>query len=264
MKNASQAVLLAISLLMAGCAVSNPPGSFAPAAPVRTAGKLVLMPRVITGGYAVSSVLARHTVQSIDHLVIKLFVVDQNDETPVLQTDGAPVQVDLGREDLIRPLTMDALHAHRTYRVRAYAYAAPGTDASNLISVNERSYVDVAVNDNDQATMAPLTVTLADTPFGATAAVMLSATGSVFTSLELGFYALNGDAETLIATRSVRAEQMPNIVSFGNLHAMTTYRLKAQARDLNDQVMAGANTQLDIAVADDTAIATRSLVLTVP
>ncbi|MNL48286.1 hypothetical protein D3C87_1711290 [compost metagenome] len=113
--------------------------------------------------------------------------------------------------------------------------------------------------------MSPLTIKLLPTPFAASTSVMLSATGSVlFTSIDLGFYALDGNTEVLVATRSFRAEDVPATVSFGNLQAMTTYRLKAQAKDLSGQAIVGGATQMDVMVGDDTDVATRSLQLVVP
>ncbi|MNY59245.1 hypothetical protein D3C86_1956700 [compost metagenome] len=113
--------------------------------------------------------------------------------------------------------------------------------------------------------MSPLTVKLVATPFAATARVALSATGSVlFTSLDLGVYSVAGSAETLVATRSLRAEDVPSTVSFGNLQAMTTYRLKAQAKDLNGQAIAGSETQLDVAVGNETDVEMANLQVLVP
>ncbi|MBO9542522.1 hypothetical protein J7643_18195 [bacterium] len=169
MKQLSQATLLAASLLMVGCADLKPPASMAPTATVAATRKLVLVPRLVDGGYAASSVVARHTSQSIDHLVIKLFTVGQDAETPVLGAGGTPVQVDLGRDELSNPITISELHANKTYRVRAYAYRAAGTNVADLISDPEGSYVDVTVTTDDRPAMAQLKVTLTDVPFSGTA-----------------------------------------------------------------------------------------------
>lgn len=170
MKKLSQATLLAASLLMVGCADLKAPVLIVPTATEAATSKLVLVPRFVDGGYAVSSVVARHTTQSIDHLVIKLFTLAQDVETPVLGADGMPVQVDLVRQELSNSITISELHANTTYRVRAYAYRASGTNAADLISKPEGSYVDVAVTNNDQPEMAQLKVTLTDVVFSGTAA----------------------------------------------------------------------------------------------
>lgn len=169
MKNASHAALLAASLLMAGCTALDLPLSSAPSATVAATGKLVLKPRIVNGGYAVSAVVTPHTAQSIYHLVIKLFALEGEDETPVLGAGGTPVQVDLQRDELTNPITIADLHAGRTYRVRAYAYRAAGTNAADLISKAEGSFIDVTVTNNDQPPMEQLVVTLTDVDFSGTA-----------------------------------------------------------------------------------------------
>lgn len=247
-------------LALWGCAAASPV-----ARPAAGNATLMLTPRYQASGYRAQAVVPQVDLARVDHLVLTLNRVTPQGETPLLTTAGSPVTADLTRSELNSPITFDHLAPNTTYRVRASAYGTPGTDESDLISVREQSYVDVAVGNDDRPTMAPLTVKLAATPFAAAAAVALSATGSVlFTSIELGFYSLVGDAEILLATRSLGAEEVPSTVSFGNLQGMTTYRLKAQAKDLNGQAIAGADAQLDLAVADDTEVATGSLELSIP
>ncbi|HEY9857647.1 MAG TPA: hypothetical protein V6D05_18015 [Stenomitos sp.] len=249
-------LLLAIS----GCAHVNPIAS-----PEPGDATLTLTPRYQSSGYRAQAVVPQVDVTSVNHLVLELNRVTEQGEEPVLSTGGAPVAADLSRSELNSPITFAHLMANTTYRVRAYAYRAAGTAPSDLISVAAESYVEVAVGGNDQPTLSPLTVKLTATPFAAAASVTLSATGSVlFTSLEVGFYALAGNVETLLATRSLRAEDVPATVSFGNLQGMTTYRLKAQAKDLSGQAISGAAAQVDVVVDDETDVATTSLQVMVP
>ncbi|MBO9542523.1 hypothetical protein J7643_18200 [bacterium] len=258
MKPIRSMVLLFLGLC--GCAHVSPL-----ARPEAGGATLTLTPRYQSGGYRAQAVVPQVDVTSVNHLVLALNRVTPGGETPVLSTGGVPVTADLSRAELSNPITFEHLTRNTTYRIRAYAYRGAGTDPSDLISVTAESYVDVAVGDDDRPALSPLTVKLTATPFAASARVSLSATGSVlFTSLDLGFYSLAGNTETLVATRSLRAEDVPSTVSFGNLQAMTTYRLKAQAKDLNGQAIAGADAQLDVAVVNDTDVTTKSLQVSVP
>ncbi len=252
--------MLLLFLVLSGCA------QVSPLARHEAGGAtLTLTPRYLSGGYRAQAVVPQIDVTSVNHLVIELNRVTAQGEEPVLTPDGGRVAADLARTELSSSITFAHLARNTTYRIRAYAYRDAGTDPGDLISVSAESYVDVAVGDDDMPALSPLTVKLTATPFAATARVALSATGSVlFTSLDLGFYSLAGNTETLVATRSLRAEDIPSTVSFGNLQAMTTYRLKAQARDLNGQAIAGADAQLDVAVVNETDVATAGLQVSVP
>lgn len=247
-------------LALCGCAAAGPV-----ARTTTGTATLTLTPRFQASGYAAQAVVPQVDATRVNHVVLALSRVTSQGETPVLTSSGAPVTADLIRWELDTPFTFTNLAANVTYRVRASAYEAPGTDEGDLISIPEQSYVDVPVLGNDQPTMAPLTVRLVATPFAATAAVTLSATGSVlFTALDVGFYALAGNVETLLATRSLPADEVPSTVSFDNLQGMSTYRLKAQAKDLNGQAIAGADAQMDVEVDDDTEVATAALEIAIP
>ena len=252
--------MLLLFLVLSGCAQVSPLARHeAGGAP------LMITPRYLSGGYRAQAVVPQIDVTSVNHLVLALNRVTAQGEEPVLTPGGGPVAADLTRTELNNAITFAHLVRNTTYRIRAYAYRNAGTDPSDLISVTAESYVDVVVGDDDRPALSPLTVKLIATPFAATARVALSATGSVlFTSLDLGFYSLAGNTETLVATRSLRAEDIPSTVSFGNLQAMTTYRLKAQAKDLNGQAIAGGDAQLDVAVVNDTDVATAGLQVSVP
>lgn len=258
MKPIRYALLLALGLC--GCAQVSPV-----ARPEAGDSKLTLTPRFQAVGYRAQAVVPQVDITHVDHLVLELKRVTAQGEEPVLTTGGAPVAADLSRSELNNPITFDHLAGNATYRVRAYAYRAPGTAANDLISIDAESFVEVEVEGDDRPVMSPLTVKLIATPFAATAKVALSATGSVlFSSLDLGFYSVAGGAETLVATRSLLAEDVPTTVSFENLQGLTTYRLKALAKDLNGQAIVGTDTQVDLAVADETELATASLQVTIP
>lgn len=170
MKNLSYATLLAASLLMTGCDAINLPASLKPATTsVAATGKLTLKPQIVSGGYAVSAAVPLNTAASIQHLVIKLFVVAEGDETPAVDATGVPIQIDIVRAELGNPVTFTGLHPNKTYRARAYAYRAAGTNPADLISKMEESFINVTVTNDDQPEMQQLKVTLTDVPFSGTA-----------------------------------------------------------------------------------------------
>jgi hypothetical protein len=170
MKNVSMASLLAASLMMTGCTMADlalvPSATKTPAA----RGQLVLTPQFVNGGYATAAVVNPHTIASIHHLVVRLFILEDGDEIPATNSAGNPIQMDIVRAELGNPITLAPLRANTTYRVRASAYKAAGTLEADLISTtDEGSFVDVNVTNNDQPISANLKVTLTDVHFAGAA-----------------------------------------------------------------------------------------------
>lgn len=250
-----------LALALAGCAQGHSfpqphPGSFA----------LTVMPRFQAGGFQTQAVVPEIERDDVHHLVLKLHHLTEEGETPVLTSGGAPVAADLSRSEFDSPITFSQLAPDHTYRVRAYAYKAPGTAAEDLISVSDAgSYTDITVLNDDRPPLTPLSVRLIATPFAATSSVALSTSGSVlFESVDLTLYGLANDTEVLVATRSIRAHDLPSTANFGNLQAMTTYRIAAIAKDFNGLAITGAKAHVDLAVTNDTAAPTASVQLVVP
>lgn len=248
-----------LALVLAGCAQAEPlpqphAGSFA----------LTVLPSFQEGGFHSQAVIPEIERDDVHHLVLKLHHLTGDVETPVLTTGGAAVMADLSRSELESPITFSQLAPNQSYRIRAYAYKTPGT--ADLISVSDAgSFTDVTVDNDDRPEMAPLTVRLIATPFAATTSVALSASGSVhFDSVDLTLYGLANETEVLVATRSLRAQDIPTTALFGNLQAMTTYRIAAIARDFNGLEIPGAKAHVDLAVTNDTAAPTASVQIIVP
>jgi predicted lipoprotein with Yx(FWY)xxD motif len=250
-----------LALALAGCAQGQPlpqpqAGGFA----------LTVLPSFQAGGFHSQAVIPEFERDDVHHLVLKLHYLTGEVETPVLSTAGAPVAADLSRSELESPITFSQLAPNHSYRIRAYAYKAPGTAPEDLISVSDAaSFTDVTLGNDDRPALTPLSVKLIATPFAATTSVALSTSGSVlFDSLDLTLYGLANDAEVLVATRSIRAQDLPTMASFGNLQAMTTYRIAAQAKDFNGLAITGAKAHVDLAVTNDTAAPTASVQVVVP
>lgn len=257
-KRTASALLI---LGLAGCA--QPP---LPSGSVAGHGTLTLSPRFQTGGYGMQAVVTPYGKADIVHLLLKLFTLSGQTESPVTVSDGSPLALDLSASELSMPITIGALRANTTYRVRAYAYKAMGTAAADLISTSDSgSYTDVTLTNNDRPTVAPFVVQLVPTPFGASTRVTLSATGSLnFASVSLSLYGPAGNSQALVATKRLLPSELPNVLTFSDLRANSTYELDAQALDASGSAITGALSSQSIAVGNDTTVATSSLMVTVP
>ncbi|MNY51543.1 hypothetical protein D3C86_1871410 [compost metagenome] len=88
----------------------------------------------------------------------------------MLNASGNQVLKDIPQSALSDTITFSQLDANTTYRIRCYAYKAPGEILAHLISTSDAgSYVDVTLTNNDRPTMATLKVRLIDTIFSGTA-----------------------------------------------------------------------------------------------
>lgn len=132
--------------------------------------QLVVTPQIIDGGLATQAVVNNYSQASINHLVIKIFQVNGNTETPVMDGSNVAVTKDVLNANLSDTITFDHLSANTTYRVRCFAYKAAGTANEDLISTSDAaSYVDITLTNDDRPTMATLRVKLIDVPFSGTA-----------------------------------------------------------------------------------------------
>lgn len=102
---------------------------------------------------------------SVEHVLVTLSTVADDGEHPVLGSEGAPVQKDVGKADFGKPLVFRKLHHKTHYRIRGFAYSAPGTASADLISVPASSTLDVEVGLVDTAATGILGIQLIDVPF---------------------------------------------------------------------------------------------------
>lgn len=132
----------------------------------RQKADLTVVPDVQSGGYKTMAVVNNYTKASINHLVIHISRMNDGVEEPLLDDLGNPVQVDLLNSDLDSPITFSNLFLNTTYRIRCLAYKAPGEAAKDLIStMDESSYLDVSLTNDDRPTIANLKVKLIDVEF---------------------------------------------------------------------------------------------------
>jgi hypothetical protein len=155
---------LAGTLILGGCAdllrTSGPTVTV-----VENRASIVVRTQVVTGGLRPAAV-PKLTADSIHHLVLQIFELDGTQEKPVLDANGDEVQEDLTRNQLSSLITFEKLKPQTKYRIRAYAYNAPGTSPANLISTTDAgSYVDVQVLDDDRPAVTTLRVKLIDVDF---------------------------------------------------------------------------------------------------
>jgi hypothetical protein len=119
--------------------------------------------------FRAQSLVSAYTKDSIQHLRLALFVVTDTTEAPALQSDGVtPITADLVKPTgsstafLDVPVTFSKLKPNTTYRVKAFAYKAAGTDALDLIStLDANSYATITLGAETTPTLAEqLKVTL--------------------------------------------------------------------------------------------------------
>lgn len=243
---------LGISFLLVGCASLTP-----------TVGRKVDLLVYPFYSKTTQSILNPLTLSNIATLDIVPYVeVTTGTFSPISALTGNPTTV--GAADTLtlsqasptidpnRPIVLRGLKPNKNYRIFGKAYNA----SSSLISLDNASYVDVAVGNNDAPAMAQLPVSLLATPFGATTSVTLQTDGR-FDYLKGTLYLLSGNTQVAL---SQTTRSNPDFM-FSNLQGNTNYRLVVEAYKLGTSV-ASISTTLNI--ANDTAPATASLALTVP
>jgi len=161
MRNRLMAALIVSSFWLSGCELL----ASSPMTLSQSNVTLRLRPEVLPGGYRSQAIVKAYTVDDIDHLVLQLFRLDGDTEIPVVGSDGKAVIKRIPAAKLGETLTFDALQARTTYRIRAFAYKAPGEDPKDLISApGAASSTDVTLSDDDRP-VTTLKVKLADVPF---------------------------------------------------------------------------------------------------
>jgi len=159
---------LAGTIFITACSVQGPSQSPTGNNHVYAQGSatITLIPQVKAGTYRAQALVSAYTKANINHLVVKVFQLNGTIELPVLDGNGNQVMADLANSELDSPLTFTNLFRNTTYRVRCYAYKAPGEAAGDFISTTDaNSYVDVQVLDDDRPVMSALKVKLIDTVF---------------------------------------------------------------------------------------------------
>lgn len=155
---------LAGTLFLVGCT-----GLMQTTAPVvdvsEKTASIVVRTQVQPGGYRTMAD-PRLTINHIDHIVLSLYELVNGQEVEVRDEQGEAITHDLTRANLGSLITFSKLKPQTTYRIKAAAYKAPGTNPADLISTTDAtSFVDVAVTDDDRPFVTTLKVKLMDVVF---------------------------------------------------------------------------------------------------
>lgn len=163
--------------VLAGCAAALLPGTLGE----RHYASIEVRPD-FRPARSVQAVVTPYSSADVEHLVVKVFTVSGDTETQATGSSGV-VEADVAFADLGTPLILDGLHSSTSYRVRGYAYTKPGTDSADLISITDKSYVDITVSNDDRPSVGTLPVQLIGRTF----------TGAGTGSLEIKQGRLEGD-----------------------------------------------------------------------
>ncbi|MNK93460.1 hypothetical protein D3C87_1136210 [compost metagenome] len=153
-------------MILSACGQSLPNLGMGQVSVARGQAVLMVKPQVIAGGYKAQALVENYKKSDINHLVIKVFELQGGVEVPVVDDEGNHVQVDLLNSELDVPVKFSNLFRDTTYRIRCYAYKAPGEAPADLIStLDASSYTDVTITNDNAPTVTPLRVRLADVVF---------------------------------------------------------------------------------------------------
>lgn len=148
-------LLLALSLPLAGCINPRPiPVGATTNTQVTVARSFVVKPSISPG---ITTLALPYNQASVDHLLIRLFAVEDGVETPFTE-DDQPVQKVLTPDNFSEVTLLANFKVGTTYRARAYAYAT--SDDTQLISDPAASYVDVSFTEDVSIAIGQLTVLL--------------------------------------------------------------------------------------------------------
>lgn len=125
-------------------------------------GSIQVVPSISGGGLRTQALVTPYSSASVEHVVVKLLKLDGTTEV-----DLSGASRDVAKADLAGEVKFSGLRKNTKYRIRGYAYKASGTAEADLISVSDKSFVDVEVKTDDRPAIAKLNIGLMDTPFAA-------------------------------------------------------------------------------------------------
>lgn len=260
----------------AGMSPSVPSGGVAGQA-VSGSARVILQPQ-LASARGLQAVVSPHSAESIDSLdVVPYIGVELEDGslrfyplsagTGTIVYDDNPSFLLAVRQsspsiDMTRPVVLNNLKAQTTYRFYARAYDTSGA----LISNDSQSYVDLAITDDDRPTIGNLPLQMSDRTFAGSATVTLAATGAVsrVKKVTTRVFTVSAD-ESEVEVPDTAATTLglhPDTLTLGYLKPDTTYRIRAEALDSSDAVLATG--WVDVVVTDDDAPAPVTLPLEIP
>lgn len=224
---------------------------------------IVIYPKLSQDSRSLQSIVNLYTLSSIATLDIVPYVETTTDTyQPISSTTGTAT--DIGAADVLkisqsspsidpsRPFIFRKLKPNKKYRVYGRAY----NQANALISLDNTSYVDVAVGNNDTPAMANLPVNLLGTVFGASTSVSLKLIGR-YDYLKSTLYQISGGGQVSVQQTTLLNPE----IFFNNLQGNTNYRLVLEAYKLGSMF---ASTSVDLNIGNETAPASQSVNLTIP
>lgn len=253
-----KASLLLLAALLASCAV--------PSRPELGGSKektLLVRPQVADGGLRTLGIVNPKTAADIAVLEIIPYVHVGNDafwplsaQTGEATDSEDPASIVKARQEAFAPnqellIPLTGLRPQTRYRVVARAYDA---SASLISTADARSYTEIALHDDDRPEVAlTVPVALIDTPFGATRTLSFEVTGSPFAFLLATLTRLDGETEVPVPNGSFQLtpDQVGSTVTFTNLEAQTTYRLRVNALDGGFVVLTSVTHDMALTNDDD-------------
>lgn len=147
-------------------------------------GSVKVVPRIDSGLLKadtprIQALVEHWTAEDVNHVVIKLFRVEGAAEVPVIGTAGTQagkeLVADMPGSDLARSLAWSNLAVGTAYRIRAWAYRAPGEDPANLLNETESgAFVDFHASAGGDSQSVTLAIKLRDTAYDAEATSSLA------------------------------------------------------------------------------------------
>ncbi len=249
--------LAAAALSLAGCAAPMQPQ------PADASGKTLLVsPFLVEGKLRTQAVVNPKTGADIATLEVIPYVHVGNDVFwPLLPQTGEatdsedPDSILKARLEAFDPekpplIPLSGLRPQSRYRIVARAYDA---SASIISTQDERSYAEISVGSDDRPEIPlHLPVTLIDTPFGATRTLSFQITWP-FAVLDGALSKVEGEGEVAVPNGffSLTSEQASSQVTFANLEAQSTYRLRLTVQDDAHLPLASITHDLIITDNDD-------------
>lgn len=170
--------LLTATLLLAGCSVAL--DALGPFNVPQGKADLLVQADLVSGGLRTQAAVTPYTPANVELVVLSLYKLDkQGGENAVMNSQGAPMTVQMPKATLDSTVTFTHLHANTTYRIKARAYL--DANGTQLISKQDASSsTDVAIVQEDRPTLAKIKVQLIDKAFDGQGSTSLDiATGSL-------------------------------------------------------------------------------------
>ncbi|MBO9540920.1 hypothetical protein J7643_10055 [bacterium] len=149
-------LVLVGAALVASCATTTAPSV------ANGQARVSLLASLQAGSFRAQSTVVPYTPADVQHLRLDVFKLVQGSEVAVVDAErNLPMTLDIASGSLGKAIELSGLNLDTTYRIRGYAYDAPGT--AHLISKD--ALVDVRVTHDDRPEFATLPVRLIDKVF---------------------------------------------------------------------------------------------------